>query len=69
MSPAFAPRSAFWPAVRLLREDPLEIHIGDAIITAEAAEVANWIGATGPVEIVLTGNVRLKTILDPHQLR
>jgi hypothetical protein len=43
----------------------VEIRIGDAIITAEAADVAGWRGAPGPVEIVLTGNVRVKTVLNP----
>jgi hypothetical protein len=45
----------------------VEIRIGNSILVADEAEVSNWAGSTGPVEIQVRGNVRLKTILDVHQ--
>ena len=45
----------------------VEIRVGQTIITADAAEVGDWVGAVGPVDIVLTGNVHVRTVLDPRQ--
>jgi hypothetical protein len=45
----------------------VEIRIGNSVLVADEAEVANWTGSTGPAEIQLRGNVRLKTVLDVHQ--
>jgi hypothetical protein len=43
----------------------VEIRIGDTVVTADAAEVADWKGAPGRTTIVLSGNVRLTTVLNP----
>ena len=45
----------------------VEIRLGNSVLVADEAEVANWTGSTGPAEIQLRGNVRLKTVLDVHQ--
>jgi hypothetical protein len=47
----------------------VEIRIGDTVITADAAEVADWKGSPGLTNIVLSGNVRLTTVLNPHPPR
>ena len=52
-------------AVHVLRAKTVEIRIGNTVITADEASVDNWIGSTGPVDIALTGNVRVRTVLDP----
>jgi hypothetical protein len=49
----------------LLQAQSVEIRIGNTVITADQASVDDWLGATGPVEIALTGNVRVRTVLDP----
>lgn len=45
----------------------VEIRVGNTIITADAAEVSDWPGSVGPVDIVLTGNVHIRTVLNPIQ--
>jgi hypothetical protein len=42
----------------------VEIRIGNSVITADVAEVGDWRGVTGPVDIALAGNVHVKTVLD-----
>jgi hypothetical protein len=51
--------------VHILRARTVEIRIGNSVITADEASVDDWNGSTGPVEIVLNGNVRVRTVLDP----
>ena len=45
----------------------VEIRIGNSVLIADEAEAGKWLGTPGLVELELRGNVRLKTLLDPHQ--
>lgn len=53
-------------AARLVAQG-VEIRIGNSILVADEAEVSNWAGSTGPAEVQLRGNVRLRTVLDVRQ--